>query len=511
MEKLLLGTFYTMDRDNPCFEAVGIEHGKIVFAGSRKDAERLSAKETIDYGTKAILPGFIDTHVHVIPSGIFMNGVDLSSATDIAGILDVLRDRASTTPHGEWIFGTAFQDKNIAEKRFPTRDELDQVSTNHPIWICHNDIHPFSFNSCALELLHPDPAQDGICVDASGRLTGIVTDPACMSFLDNILATLSDDVLLDGCKRIDQYAISHGVTTVFGKDSLRVLQLREAHKDSFSVEFVPMWMSNGTRDYLGLKMLSEDESLSSKACVCVFADGSFDCYSASVIEPYENRPQEFGMLLSTRKELHDFVMSAHKLGMQVSCHAIGDHGIEQVLDVYEQVLTELPKEDHRFRIEHFEMPTKASIKKAAALHIALGMQPLLIEICEGMDFSGYKCFIGERAKLCSPYRSILDAGLLVGGGTDYPVTPMEILHGAQVCMQNPNPDERITLMECLEMNTINAAKLGFLEDCKGSISVGKDADLVILSDNPFTVPLEALSQITVKETICAGNTVYTAE
>ena len=85
MEKLLLGTFYTMDRDNPCVEAVGIEHGKIVFAGSRKDAERLSAKETIDYGTKAILPGFIDTHVHVIPSGIFMNGVDLSSATDIAG------------------------------------------------------------------------------------------------------------------------------------------------------------------------------------------------------------------------------------------------------------------------------------------------------------------------------------------------------------------------------------------------------------------------------------------
>lgn len=510
MDKLIFGTFYTMNRDFPCAEAVGIKEGKIVFVGSRKETEKLSAESIADYGEATILPGFIDTHVHVIPSGIFMDGVNLSTVSDIAELIDLLKERAAKTPLGEWIFGTAFQDKNIAEKRFPTRDELDEASTEHPIWICHNDVHPFSFNSCALDLLQPDPSQDGIVTDASGRLTGIVTDPACMPFITHILATLSDELLLEGCRKIDRYAVSHGITTIFGKDALRVLKLREHHQKEFSAEFVPMWMSNGTHDYAGLKELSEDEALAKKTCVCVFADGSFDCYSASVVEPYKNRPKEFGMLLNTRKELYDFIMYAHKLGMQISCHAIGDHGIEQVLDVYEEVLTVLPKKDHRFRIEHFEMPTKASIKKASDLQIALSMQPLLIEICEGMDFSGYAGFIGDRAKRCSPYRSILDAGILVGGGTDYPVTPMEVLHGARICMQNPVPEERISLMECLEMNTIHAAKLGFLENQKGQIRVGMDADFVVLSDNPFEVPIDALSKISVKATICGGKVVYIA-
>ena len=228
-------------------------------------------------------------------------------------------------------------------------------------------------------------------------------------------------------------------------------------------------------------------------------------------EPYTDRPDTCGIFNYTEEEMYDFTMAAHKEGIQVSFHAIGDAAIDQVLRVYERVLNDCPREDHRLRIEHFEEPTKEAIAKAAELGVALGMQPLLIEVCEGMDFSGYEGFIGDRVRRCSPYRSILDAGLLVGGGTDYTVTPMEVLHGARICMTHPVPEERITLDECLAMNTSEAAKLGFLEDRKGRIAVGMDADFVVLDRDPYEAAeesVEKLSDIQILKTFRLGKMVY---
>ncbi len=508
MKKMIYATIYTMDRDHPTAEAMGIEEDRIFFTGTREEAQAIEVDETLAYPDKVILPGFIDTHVHVIPSGLFMTGADLSQAKDLAEVLEILRVKAAETPEGKWVIGAFFQDKHVKEKRFPDRYELDSVSTKHPIFICHNDLHPFSFNSKALELLQFDPALDGICTDENGELTGCVVDPACMDSLERIYSFFSDEDLIRGCKAVDEMAVANGVTTVFGKDSIRVLKLREQNQDLFHAEFKPMWMTYNTGDWEGLQEILEDEALREKTCICTFADGAFDGWSASMIEPYEGRPTEFGMLLHTDEEHYGFAKAAREHDLQFSTHAIGDHAIEQVIRVYERVLKENPKEDHRFRIEHFELPTKPSIKKAAELGIALGMQPLLIEVCEGMDLSGYACFIGDRAGKCSPYRSILDQGILVGGGTDFPVTPMRPLHGARICMTQPTESERITLMECLEMNTCNAAKLGFLEDRKGMLRPGMDADFIVLDQNPFAVPVEALSDIRVEQTYARGKLVY---
>ena len=509
MKKAVYGTIYTMDRDHPYAEAMIIEDGLIQYVGSRKGAKALEPQEENDFSEKTILPGFIDTHVHVIPSGLFMDSVDLSAVKNIPEIIEKLRERAEETPEGEWVIGAFFQDKLIEEKRFPNRYELDQATDKHPIFICHNDVHPFSFNSMAVELLSLDPSEEGIVTDENGVMNGLVVDPACMPMQQRIVGQFSDEAILKGCMMVDAYAVSNGVTTVFGKDTLRVLKLREKHKDLFKAEFVPMWMAKDSQDWDGFEELLADEELKDKTCVCIFSDGAFDGYSAAMIEPYEGRPTEFGLLLNTDEEFYDFVRAARDHDLQFSTHAIGDHAIEQVLRVYEKVLKDAPKEDHRFRIEHFELPIKQSIKKAAKLGVALGMQPLLIEICEGMDLSGYKGFIGEkRSGQCSPYRSILDEGLLVGGGTDFPVTPMTPLHGARICMTQPTEEERITLMECLEMNTANAAKLGFLEDRKGVIKPGLEADYIVLDKNPFVVSPEELSGIIVEQTYCKGEMVF---
>ena len=505
-DTLILGNIITMDKERPRAEALGISGGKVVFAGTREEAEGFPAKEVLDFTGRTILPGFIDTHVHVIPSGIFMNGADLSKAEDILGVLCALEEHAEQTKKG-WILGAFFQDKLIKEGRFPTRKELDGISKDRPLLICHNDLHPIALNSAAIAALKLAPGPDGVGVDENGERTGLIEDPACVDMLADILLALGIGTIVDGILRVDDYAVAHGVTTVFGKDVFDVLRLTDILRDLLKAELVPMWYSNGCRDIDSLQDILKHKRIK-RACVCAFADGAFDGHSAATAEPYKDRPDTCGILNYTDQEMYDWTMAAHKAGLQTSFHAIGDAAIDQVLRVYEQVLTDCPKEDHRLRIEHFEEPTKEAIAKAAELEVALAMQPLLIEVCERMDFSGYEPFIGERVKRCSPYRSVLDAGLLVGGGTDYTVTPMDVLHGARICMTHPVEEERITLQECLEMNTVNAAKLGFLEDRKGCLKEGMDADLIVLDKDPYTVSTEELSDIVVEKTFRLGREVY---
>ena len=514
-DTLIYGNIYTMDRERPRAEAVGIRGGKVAFVGSREEAKVFGPAEVIDLGGRTILPGFIDTHVHVIPSGIFMNGADLSGAADLADVMIAMEEHARRVPGKGWVLGAFFQDKLIKEGRFPSKKELDSISDTKPILICHNDLHPIALNSRALEILKVKPGAEGIQVDEKGELTGVIEDPACVNMLGDILAKLGIANILDGIVRVDDYAVSHGVTTVFGKDVLDVLFLTNLSRDILKAEFVPMWYSDGCRDIASIQKIAKNRSPRiRKACVCAFADGSFDAHSAATAEPYADRPDTCGILNYTDQEMYDFTMAAHREGLQVSFHAIGDAAIDQVLRVYERVLRDCPKEDHRLRIEHFEEPTKEAIAKAAELKVALAMQPLLIEVCERMDFTGYTPFIGDRVRRCSPYRSVLDAGILVGGGTDYTVTPMEVLHGAEICMTHPVEEERITLQECLEMNTCEAAKLGFLEDRKGRIAPGLDADLVVLDRDPYEAAEEdvhALSEIKVLKTFRLGREVYDCE
>jgi len=500
-----------MNKAQPRAEALIIKNGKISFVGSKKDAEAKCRGRVIDLGDKTVMPGFIDTHVHVIPAGIFMNGADLSKVGSIANLLAKLKEQAAQTAERDWIVGAFFQDKNIAEKRFPTRAELDSVSEDKPMLICHNDLHPIALNSKALSMFKLDPNQEGIMTDENGRPTGLIEDPACLDMLGEILGKLGIANIIKGILKVDDYAVSHGVTTVFGKDVLAILKLREITRELLKSEFVPMWYSDGCRDMKSLRSFLKNKRFSSRCCVCAFADGAFDGHSAATEEAYADRPDTCGMLNYSDDEMYDFTMEAHKRGVQVSFHAIGDAAIKQVLRVYERVLRDCPRDDHRLRIEHFEEPKPESIKKAAELKVTLGMQPLLIEICEHMDFSGYEPFIGDRVKLCSPYKSVLDAGLTVGGGTDYPVTPMDVLHGARIAMTHPVEAERISLQQYLEINTISAARLGFLEGRKGSIECGKDADIIVLDADPFSVPVEKLSDIKVIRTICKGRTVFDSE
>ncbi|NLD19107.1 MAG: amidohydrolase [Clostridiales bacterium] len=511
MDKIVYGKIYTMDRENPIAEAVGISDGKIVYVGDSSGVEMEKADAQCEYCGGAVLPGFIDTHVHAIPSGLFMAGVDVSGENDIDGIIKKMKELGARTAPGQWILAAKFQDKNIAEKRFPIKEELDSVSTECPVMICHNDTHPFAFNTKAIEMLDLDPKMDGIEVDGDGKVTGFVTDPAFMDVSESMVDLFSDEELLQGYENIDKYAAGNGYTTVFTKDSYRVIKLLFDNQSRFKTEVKPMLRTRNCFDFQSVEKLLNDEELKKITCVCAFGDGAFDSYTGATVEPYEGNPDNFGTLFQTNDELYDYLELPYKNGLQVSCHAIGDNAIDQVLNVYERLHVAYPEDDRRPRIEHFEMPKKAAIKKAARLNCMLGMQPLLIEVCEGMDMEGYRCFVGERVKRCSPYRSCLDEGLVIGGGSDFSVTEMLPLRSAMICMEHPVEEERISLYETLEMFTCNAAKLGFMEHRKGMLKVGMDADIVLLEKNPFNVEPHQLSDIAVEKTIRAGKDVYIKE
>ena len=510
MKTLVYGNIYTMDPIHPFAQAMWIEDGIVQAVGTRIQFDGQQAEQVLDYSGQFIFPGFIDTHVHTSPCGALMTGVQVHHETSISGVLAAIQRCVEIKPAGQWIFVAGFQDKNMAEKRFPTQMELDQLSTRHPIMIVHNDLHPYMCNSCAVEQLRLDPSIDGVETGGDGQPNGMIVDPYCIPLLEKISQIMSQEELIDGYRKMDEYAVSNGVTTVFTKDFYPMQHLLRENRRQFKTTTHPMIIINGCTNEQDFTRVAEDPDLAKQATLCVFADGAFDGYSASTIAPYEGRPDSFGMLYYSDEELYSFVERVHLAGLQASVHAIGDNAIDQVLRVYEKVLDNHPRADHRHRIEHFECPTKQAIFKAAKLGVALGMQPLLLEVCEGMDMEGYRCFIGDRVEKCSPYRSILDMGILVGGGSDFSVTEMKPLRAIMIGMTHPVPSERFSLTEGLQMYTCNAAKLGFLEGHKGRLVPGLDADFVVLAQNPYTTPAEGIADIPVLKTYASGRLVYEA-
>ena len=508
--QLILAHIRTMDDRRPFAGAVACQAGQILWVGSREEAlTRYPDSRVWDWGDMTLLPGFLDTHVHAVSAGMLSQGCDLSSAEDLSQVLDALREADRRLPPEDWLFAGHFQDKRIREKRMPSRAELDSVSAQRPIFVYHNDCHPFSFNTPAIRALKLSVKTPGVCSDDGETPNGVVVAPACADVEKAFFDSLDPATFAEAYAHTERQAVAHGITTIFAKEYLRTLRALWPVRERFLTTLKPMMRTpGGCSDTADLEALTRDEALRRHTTVCTFLDGAFDGWSAANFEPYEGQPDNYGMLYNDDDTLYRYFRLAAEHGLQVSAHAIGDRAIEQYLQVLARLRAELPMTDARPRIEHFEMPTAGQIRRAGEMGVALGMQPLLIEVCQGMDFSGYRPYIGERSARCSPYRSILAAGCLVGGGSDHPVTDMDPLHAIRVAMDNPVEGERIDCEAGLRMFTRDAARIGFLEERKGMIRTGLDADFVLLSGDPVA---EGPERVRVAATISRGKVVYRRE
>jgi predicted amidohydrolase YtcJ len=507
---ILTGNVITMVNRNPRVEAIRIKNGKITAVGSMEEVVKGTPKSTqiIDFKGKTIVPGFIDTHTHLLATGRARAGVDLSSVTSINEAVALIKQRVKITPPGKWVLGWEFNRLNTKEKRFPDIKELDAISPGHPVFIQHYDTHFLMLNSLAFKQLGLSREMEGIVTDDKGEPTGLIEDPASTDLWYKIVGLADKKELLEALRIATRESVSVGITSIYTKESLHDAELILKNQDNVSVRIKPILFFHPLREEDIDKVLRAD-IVKGKTCVATYADGSIEGHTAALFEPYTDKPETLGMLYYTDKEMYRFVEKAHRTGLQISIHAESDRAIDQVLWAYEKVLEKFPKKDHRHRIEHFEAPTMKQINRVARLGVFLAMQPMFITVCEGPNLEYYRSLLGdERVKRTHPFRSILNEEIIVSGGSDTPVTKMNPLGGIQACVNHPTKEQRIDVYEAIEMFTINGAKIGFEEDLKGSIEEGKLADFVVLSDDPYRVPCEKIGGINVEMTIVGGNIIY---
>jgi predicted amidohydrolase YtcJ len=240
---------------------------------------------------------------------------------------------------------------------------------------------------------------------------------------------------------------------------------------------------------------------------CILLDGDFGPHTAALLEPYTDQPDNRGSLYYTQEEVDAFVEAAHRDGLQIAMHAVGDRAAEQALNAYERVLERWPRSDHRHRIEHFEVYDEGLVERTRRLGVHLAIQPPF-----NAYFGGHGRLIPllgeERSTRSDPVRSLIEAGVPVGGGSDSTVTPMQPLYGVHSAVNHSNPAERLDVERALQLYTLDNAALAFEERDKGSLEVGKLGDLVVLSDDPLIAALETIADIAVEMTVAGEEIVY---
>jgi predicted amidohydrolase YtcJ len=509
LDLIIKGHIITVVNQKPRAEAVGIKGEKIVCVGTVKEVEAGAGKATkiLDLKGKTVLPGFIDSHAHPMGTGKNRLGVDLAPVKSIKEALEKIKERVKKTPEGNLIFCPDYNRQRVAEKRYPTRKELDSISTKHPIWIQHYDGHFSQINSLAINLLKLKAGMEGVIVDSSGELTGLIQDPASARPLSTGDNFTDKAEAMEALMLVTKEAASVGITTLFAKEGLENAEFIMKNVNKIPVRIHPMVLTVFGDE--PLEKIMKSKYLGEHICIANLTDGSVEGRTAALYEPYTDDPTTLGMLHHTDEEFYKFIEKIHKAGCQISIHAESERAIDQVLWAYEKALEKYPRKDHRHRIEHFEIVTKKQIKRVARLGVALAMQPMFVTECEGPNLDYYRSLLGdERVKRAHTYRSILDEEILVSGGSDTPVTRMSPLGGISALVNHPLKEQRIDMYEAIEIFTINGAKIGFEEDIKGNIEPGKLADFVVLSDDPYRVPKEEIGNLKVDMTIVGGKVVY---
>ena len=498
------GNIITMEAPGARARGLAFEGGRIVAVGSNADVQSFVDQgwPVQNFDGLTVLPGFIDTHEHMMLTGLMAAAVHLDDVEDIEQLLEKIAHQARQIPKGIWIRGSYLNEQNLAEKRMPDRMDLDRVCPDHPVFILHATCHMCSFNSKALELINLPPALDGVD-RVSGRPSGVVRDPGILTFVHPAMSRLlAEAEKVEFLQKASRMALDSGITTLHALDG----------GDLGPGDTKVIWAN---RDKLPLRIVCYNQSMDlgevkelelPRVGGCICSDGAFEAHTAALFEPYADEPDNYGALTYNQATMDKFILEANRSGLQIAVHCESERSIEQVLWAMEKALRDFPRTDHRHRIEHLELPTYNQIERMAKAGIMTGMQPAFIPAFIGQqDMEFYVVLLGgARLNRVHPYRTILDHGIPICGGSDSPVTPYDPLIGIQAAVNHPNTDERVTLHEALEMFTTTAAWSAFEEKEKGTIEPGKLADLVVLSADPFAVDAEKIAGININQVFVAG-------
>jgi predicted amidohydrolase YtcJ len=513
------GNIHTMDPANPQADAIAISGGRFLAVGTKDEIDNLASAGTkrIDLGGRTVLPGFIDAHLHTASSGLrHLKEVDCDLRS-IAAIQAAIRERAAKTPPGQWVLGFKYDDTKTTDGRALTIADLDAAAPNNPVLINHRGGHTSWVNSKALAIADvnektPDPPGGKFERGEDGKLTGRAMESAKDPFEAKIPNTATRAERQEGVKLITKMIVRSGITSV--NDPTGQPEDLIAYQDAYaagdlsvrvyafiSQPYIKQMLPSGVHSGLGNEWVRV-------GAMKMFCDGSISERDARVSEPYIGRPNDFGILVNNEEQLLEMAREPYKAGWQIGTHGNGDVAIDIVLRVYERLQRETPKNDPRFRIEHCTIINDDLVRRIKAQ----GVIPL--------PFSSYVYYHGEKMKaygaerLNSMFalRSFLDAGIPCTMSSDYPPGPFEPMMFLQSAVTRTDtmgnvwgPKQRITIAEALRVGTVNGAHASFEEKLKGSIEVGKLADLVVLGRDPLKEDPSSLVTIPVERTMVGGD------
>jgi predicted amidohydrolase YtcJ len=519
---------WTVDKSFPTAQAVAVLGDRIVAVGSNADVDawRGPGTRVIDAEGKLLLPGFNDAHVHFVSGGMQLDNIQLNDATTPEEFARRIGQRAKITPKGEWILGGNWDETKWNPPNMPTKELIDALTPDTPVFVSRYDGHMGLANSVALRLAGitahtPDPPGGTVVRDAQGNPTGALKD-AATNYIDKVIPPLTHDQRLKIVRRALAYAASVGVTSVQHmvasyEDIAVYAELLQRGELTTRIYAAPSITHVDDFAKLGVGHAFGGPYLRIGA-LKAFADGSLGSGTAYFYEPFLNQGTNRGLLSD---EMHpislmrDRYLKADNAGLQLCTHAIGDEGISTILDLYADVIQAHGESDRRLRIEHAQHMAAKDFERFARLHVIASVQPY-----HAIDDGRFaESHIGhDRASRTYAFRTFLDHGVRLAFGTDWEVAPLDPLLTVYAAVtratldgKNPNgwfPEQKLSVAEAIEAYTMGSAYAEFQEKDKGSIAPGKLADMVLLSEDIFSIPPEKIRDVRVVKTFVGGTLVF---
>lgn len=533
---LLHGRVWTCDPQQPMAEAVAVAGSRIVAVGRDAEIATFAGSETkvIDLAGRLVLPGFNDAHVHFYIGGDTLTSVDLRDVKNPSEFRETLDRFVATRPVGEWILNGSWDQERWETPQLPTAAMIDDVTPDHPVWVNRSDGHMMLANSVAMRLAgvdrHTADVPGGeITRDAGGNPTGIFKD-AAKSLIDHAIPVPSKAHIRSAILAAQQHALSYGVTSVqdmgvlgsHGAETmvevLRVYQeLDRAGELKIRISAhlpLPEWRRLGNAGI----MSNFNSGRLQIGAVKSFSDGSLGSTTAWFFDPYSDAPHTCGLPSEELIEAEDMyrnLRDADRAGLQLTIHAIGDRANSVILDMCERLVRENGVRDRRTRIEHAQHLRPQDIARFKELNVIASVQPYH---CIDDGRWAVRRIGQERARTTYAFRSLMDAGATVAFGSDWWVAPINPLLGIYAAVTrrtidgcSPDgwvPEQKVSVEDAVRAFTMNAAYASGEESVKGSITPGKLADMVVLSEDIFAIDPVHIADVKVAMTLFDGKIVY---
>jgi predicted amidohydrolase YtcJ len=516
---------WTGDSAKPEAGAIAIRDSLILYVGNDYQEYAGSQTTLVDLQGKMLVPGFTDNHVHFLDGGYYLANIDLRNAKTKMEFISVFRHYTDSAKNNHWITGGNW-DHEAWGGELPRANWIDSISGEHPVFISRYDGHMGLANSIALKMAGitkntGNPPGGEIAKDPkTGEPTGILRDEAT-NLVSKVITNLTEKELDESLSRAASHALSHGFTQVHDMGTyggwIDLATYRRAAAAGklpiriYSFVAISSWHKLDSF----IKINGRGDDMLRWGGLKGFVDGSLGSTTAWFYKPYLDAPTSTGLQVTDTVLLRKWVLAADSAGLQVACHAIGDHANDWILNVYEEAEKLRPEKDHRFRVEHAQHLTQDAIGRFVKLKVVPSMQPY-----HAIDDGKWAAKRLDSARLRRTYvfKSLLETNANLTFGSDWPVAPLDPIAGIYAAVtrrtlddKNPGgwfPEQKITVEQALRCYTVNNAWAGFQEEKTGKLKAGMLADFTVLSEDLFSIAPENIRNTKVLLTVVNGKEAF---